>query len=772
MIVLLQRLITAAAAGQTEQPHRGRLNLTSRMEHWQQSFVQEYDAQDATLGAQVVWPVSLAPAGGMRGVVGNVILHDELHDTMHLEREHVWARAQTRFRDVVLWLWFSLIPLLAIYLLFPQLQFDSGGFDAKWLAGAGHGSGMRRTVRGGRAATSRRRRAAGGKRAGWRGRLAPRARRRLRDASRECTAADWLNSRGFECFVAEGVVHSCGSGRGSSGSGRSDGVSIGGLGDGGNRGLATRRIGPRARRRRPFGVGFFPIWCLMLASAMCRLGEASNPGPYWQVNGDILSAAQEGPARRKHTSDFDDPDGECYPPEGDEYGGWGLLGQCTVVPSGPPSEADLVDITTEAEMEHEDISGDPVREHVNPAPYFIGAKEFCGPQHGRVFKLGELGLGYYLDVLGEFGRMAGATQARGVASCTASRVAVKISLDQLVPRETDSPAPRSHAEVSALEQDLLGAHPPWTGDREASRELQRGRRGRRRRGGEAFALPKECKLKDASHRRAGIWALDAVNANAWPRAAEHLASTAADIVMVQETRRGPRGKNAAEREAARLKWSASLAPGVVTQAGRISAGVAVGVRSHIGLADAKAATGNGAAAGRYIRRWAGCMCRGGVHLGCVYIRTSEGMSGANGDILQQVAEDLATIRGPWILAGDFNMTAADLEASGWLSLVGGVAIVPPSPSCNGDNIDFFVVSESMSHAAIGAAVIEGRCGIQPALGCAPLRNWRTEVAAQAWADRAEEDWRVPPPRLSPQRCGGGPAARGGEWQRWGLWVGP
>ena len=41
---------------------------------------------------------------------------------------------------------------------------------------------------------------------------------------------------------------------------------------------------------------------------------------------------------------------------------------------------------------------------------------------------------------------------------------------------------------------------------------------------------------DCSHRENGLWAFDTVNPNAWPGAADFLASTAADFVAVQEAR--------------------------------------------------------------------------------------------------------------------------------------------------------------------------------------------------------------------------------------------
>ena len=43
-------------------------------------------------------------------------------------------------------------------------------------------------------------------------------------------------------------------------------------------------------------------------------------------------------------------------------------------------------------------------------------------------------------------------------------------------------------------------------------------------------------MSGQSHRGYGFWALDTVNPNAWPGAAELLATTSADVVLVQEAK--------------------------------------------------------------------------------------------------------------------------------------------------------------------------------------------------------------------------------------------
>ena len=54
--------------------------------------------------------------------------------------------------------------------------------------------------------------------------------------------------------------------------------------------------------------------------------------------------------------------------------------------------------------------------------------------------------------------------------------------------------------------------------------------------------------------------------------------------------------------------------------------------------------------------------RGGILFVSLYLRHSEGMSDANKAILEELAARLAAHTGPWLVAGDFNMTHAAAPA--------------------------------------------------------------------------------------------------------------
>ena len=158
---------------------------------------------------------------------------------------------------------------------------------------------------------------------------------------------------------------------------------------------------------------------------------------------------------------------------------------------------------------------------------------------------------------------------------------------------------------------------------------------------------------------------------------------------------GGRHTAEAEQSARASKWTASLEPCVVNQGGGKSAGVAVAVRNHSGMS--KPAPMEIAqpylTEGRFIMRRVGAMMKGGVHVGSLYLKDMVGPTAkCNLGTLHFVTLALKGLRGPWCIGGDRNCTPAELEATGWLKLVGGVIVASPSATCNFRTIDFFVVS--------------------------------------------------------------------------------
>ena len=69
-------------------------------------------------------------------------------------------------------------------------------------------------------------------------------------------------------------------------------------------------------------------------------------------------------------------------------------------------------------------------------------------------------------------------------------------------------------------------------------------------------------------------------------------------------------------------------------------------------------------------------------LGTLGIRSLENL-----DILECAAMLIASLRGPWVLCGDFNLTPEVLRASGWVNHVQGRIVAPKRPTCNDSNLE-------------------------------------------------------------------------------------
>ena len=102
----------------------------------------------------------------------------------------------------------------------------------------------------------------------------------------------------------------------------------------------------------------------------------------------------------------------------------------------------------------------------------------------------------------------------------------------------------------------------------------------------------------------------------------------------------------------------------------------------------------------------GCVMRGGIHCFSLYLKDGEGMSETNLTILTELATMLGTVRGAWIVGGDWNMPPAALTASNWPTMVGGLIQAPKEATCNGKTYDYFVASSNLSTAVVHTARID------------------------------------------------------------------
>ena len=202
--------------------------------------------------------------------------------------------------------------------------------------------------------------------------------------------------------------------------------------------------------------------------------------------------------------------------------------------------------------------------------------------------------------------------------------------------------------------------------------------------------------------------MDTVNPNAWAGARRYFEISAADIIMVQEAKLRDDAIEVAEQFAKLAKWNCSIKGCLVTDKGGDSAGVAVCCRAHLGMTAGPGDSSKAQAAhpGRIHIRRVGAICKGGVHNMSVYCYDKFPIGGKpNLDLLHHLAAIICKLVGPWILAGDFNCTPAELIATGFLKLVKGQVHAPEAPTCNGKVYDFFVVAQSLSHAVFGVHTI-------------------------------------------------------------------
>ena len=101
--------------------------------------------------------------------------------------------------------------------------------------------------------------------------------------------------------------------------------------------------------------------------------------------------------------------------------------------------------------------------------------------------------------------------------------------------------------------------------------------------------------------------------------------------------------------------------------------------------------------GRLTVGWADGIVKGGIMLVSVYLWHTEGLTESNRVILEAAGEAITNFGGAWLLGGDFNMAAEDLQwgMHAWLKKFGGKIFASAAPTCDsqsgGRTIDFMVL---------------------------------------------------------------------------------
>ena len=81
-----------------------------------------------------------------------------------------------------------------------------------------------------------------------------------------------------------------------------------------------------------------------------------------------------------------------------------------------------------------------------------------------------------------------------------------------------------------------------------------------------------------------------------------------------------------------------------------------------------------------------------------WLHHTEGLSARNLALLDEWANVIRNLRGPWIVAADWNCTPKEMSETLWIERVHGVVVAPGECTCNDRTIDFFVVSKTIAHA--------------------------------------------------------------------------
>jgi hypothetical protein len=111
--------------------------------------------------------------------------------------------------------------------------------------------------------------------------------------------------------------------------------------------------------------------------------------------------------------------------------------------------------------------------------------------------------------------------------------------------------------------------------------------------------------------------------------------------------------------------------------------------------------------GRVRISFVNAILKGGLFIISIYLWHSEGLSERNLSLLNHLARVLASLRAPWLIAGDWNMVPALLCKSGWLSLIKGDIHATGASTCNLQEYDYYVLDARLSPAVVAVKSISG-----------------------------------------------------------------
>jgi hypothetical protein len=104
-----------------------------------------------------------------------------------------------------------------------------------------------------------------------------------------------------------------------------------------------------------------------------------------------------------------------------------------------------------------------------------------------------------------------------------------------------------------------------------------------------------------------------------------------------------------------------------------------------------------------------CAAEATLANGCVlvslYLRHSEGATPENVALMEEVAAFVSSVRRPWIVGMDANMSPDELERTGWPALTGGTLFCTQDPTCGDSFYDLFLLGGGMERTVVGVQKI-------------------------------------------------------------------
>ena len=212
----------------------------------------------------------------------------------------------------------------------------------------------------------------------------------------------------------------------------------------------------------------------------------------------------------------------------------------------------------------------------------------------------------------------------------------------------------------------------------------------------------------------GMWAIDTGNGNSWGTLHAAVAKRSkADILLGQESKIFTQnGIRSAQSEARACGWNPTFSTAHPTACNLGSGGNMVFARKGTGITPHLNVGIPDGTAHRIHLAWVDAVLRGGLHCMSIYLRHSEGLSEANMCILEVATVALRCLKGPWVAAGDWNMSPQTLAQSRWLEQVDGIIFATELTTCNDSTYDFFVVHRSIAKAVVGVQRLED-AGMNP-----------------------------------------------------------